>query len=151
MTRRSLDVPKLDLDSYMQNYKGKLDLASPTDELQADVVRKGRTRIDRLLLIAQTSTVLSVDALKLAIHEATTNGRDVQLYRDAWELLVVLAPREPEAEFKSAWVTTTEKANRTQLHHLQAELKKYKNNLVKESIRVSFSQNYHPGSTSLIA
>ncbi|ROW14418.1 hypothetical protein VPNG_03932 [Cytospora leucostoma] len=112
-----LDVPKLDLESYIQNYKG-------------------RTRTDRLLLIAQTSTVLSVDALKLAIHETTTNGRDVQLYRDAWELLIVLAPKEPEAEFKSTWVTTTDKANRTQLHHLQAELKKYKNNLVKESIRM---------------
>lgn len=78
-----------------------------------------------------------MDALKLAIHETTTNGRDVQLYRDAWELLHLLAPDEPEAKFQSSWATATEKANRAQLHHLQAELKKYKNNLVKESIRVS--------------
>lgn len=136
LTTRLPDVPKLDLDSYIQNYRGKCSSSLPGIHFKADLVCEGRTRIDRLLLIGQTSTVLCVDALKLAIHETTTNGRDVQLYRDAWELLRLLGPVEPEARFQSTWATTTEKANRSQLHHLQAELKKYKNNLVKESIRV---------------
>ena len=65
-----------------------------------------------------------------------SRGRDVQLYRDAYELLRVLGPDEPEAKFNSVWVSETEKANRSETHHLEAELKKYKNNLVKESIRV---------------
>jgi hypothetical protein len=77
--------------------------------------------------------------LKLAIHETTASGRDVQLYRDSWELLRLIGPEEPEAKLNTEWATATEKANRAQLHHLQAELKKYKNNLVKESIRVSLS------------
>lgn len=111
------EIPKLDLESYIQNYRG-------------------RTRLDRLLTIARTSTVLSVDALKLAIHEVVSRGRDVQLYRDAYELLRVLGPNEPEAKYNSVWVSETEKANRSETHHLEAELKKYKNNLVKESIRM---------------
>lgn len=65
-----------------------------------------------------------------------SGGRDVQLYRDAYELLRVLGPTEPEAKYNGAWVSDTEKANRSESHHLEAELKKYKNNLVKESIRV---------------
>lgn len=111
------DIPKLDLESYIQNYRG-------------------RTRLDRLLTIARTSTVLSVDALKLAINEVISEGRDVQLYRDAYETIRVLGPDEPEAKYNGAWVSETEKANRSESHHLEAELKKYKNNLVKESIRM---------------
>ncbi len=45
-------------------------------------------------------------------------------------------PNEPEAEFDDAWVNNTGKSNRTLTHQLEAELKGYKNNLVKESIRV---------------
>lgn len=74
--------------------------------------------------------------MKLAINEVVSKGRDVQLYRDAYELLRVLGPDEPEAKFNSVWVSETDKANRAETHHLEAELKKYKNNLVKESIRV---------------
>lgn len=111
------EIPKLDLESYIQNYRG-------------------RTRLDRLLAIARTSTVLCVDALKLAINEVVSEGRDVQLYRDACELLRLLGPDEPEAKYNGAWVSETEKANRSDSHHLEAELKKYKNNLVKESIRM---------------
>lgn len=77
--------------------------------------------------------------MKLAINELVSTGRDVQLYRDAYELLHVLSPDEPEAKFNNAWVSETEKANRVETHHLEAELKKYKNNLVKESIRVGSS------------
>lgn len=51
----------------------------------------------------------------------------------------MLGPDEPEAKYNSVWVSETEKANRSETHHLEAELKKYKNNLVKESIRVGSS------------
>lgn len=77
--------------------------------------------------------------MKLAINELVSRGRDVQLYRDAYELLRVLGPDEPEAKFNNTWVSETDKANRAETHHLEAELKKYKNNLVKESIRVGSS------------
>lgn len=66
----------------------------------------------------------------------TSRGRDVQTYRDAYELLRLLGPDEPEAKYDNVWANETDKANRAETHHLEAELKKYKNNLVKESIRV---------------
>ncbi|KAI1805790.1 26S proteasome subunit RPN7-domain-containing protein [Daldinia bambusicola] len=110
------DAPKLDLDLYISNYKG-------------------RTRFERLLLIGQSSVPLCVDALKAAVAEAK-RGKDVQRYRDAFECIRVAAPDEPEAKWDEAWVTATEKANKTETHRLESELKGYKNNLVKESIRI---------------
>ncbi|OTB17933.1 hypothetical protein K445DRAFT_315673 [Daldinia sp. EC12] len=110
------DAPKLDLDLYISNYKG-------------------RTRFERLLLIGQCSVPLCVDALKAAVAEAK-RGNDVQRYRDAFECIRVAAPDEPEAKWDEAWVTATEKANKAETHRLESELKGYKNNLVKESIRI---------------
>ena len=96
----------------------------------------GRTRFDRLYLIGRSSVPLCVDALKAAIAEAK-KGKDVQRYRDAWECIRVAAPSEPEAQFDRAWEAATEKSNKAETHRLEVELKGYKNNLVKESIRVS--------------
>ncbi|OTB04937.1 hypothetical protein M426DRAFT_320242 [Hypoxylon sp. CI-4A] len=110
------DAPKLDLDLYIANYKG-------------------RTRFERLLLIGQCSVPLCVDALKAAIVEAK-RGKDVQRYRDAWECIRMAAPDEPEAKWDENWVTRTESANKAETHRLEVELKGYKNNLVKESIRI---------------
>ncbi|KAI1374687.1 26S proteasome subunit RPN7-domain-containing protein [Hypoxylon crocopeplum] len=110
------DTPKLDLDLYIANYTG-------------------RTRFERLLLIGQCSVPLCVDALKAAVAEAK-RGKDIQRYRDAWELIRVAAPGEPEARWDEQWATKTETANEEETHRLEAELKGYKNNLVKESIRI---------------
>lgn len=99
--------------------------------------------MDRLLLIASTSTVLSVDALKVAIHEIVANGRDVQQYRNVWEELRTLAPTDSDATFNRSWVEQTERANETELRRLESELKGYKNNLVKESIRVRCHRSTH--------
>ncbi|KAJ2977491.1 hypothetical protein NUW58_g7796 [Xylaria curta] len=110
------DVPKLDLGLYIENYKG-------------------RSRFDRLLLIGQCSVPLCLDALKAAVIEAK-QGKDVQRYRDAWECIRVAGPNEPEAQFDDAWVNATTKANKIFTHQLEAELKGYKNNLIKESIRI---------------
>lgn len=95
----------------------------------------GRTCFDRLLLIGRSSVPLCVDALKAAIAEAK-KGKDVQQYRDAWECIRIAAPIEPESQWDSAWVEKTDKANKLETARLEAELKQYKNNLVKESIRV---------------
>ncbi|KAI0512748.1 26S proteasome subunit RPN7-domain-containing protein [Xylaria bambusicola] len=110
------DVPKFDLELYISNYRG-------------------RTRFDRLLLIGQCSVPLGLDALKAAVAEAK-KGKDVQRYRDAWECIRMAAPDEPEAQLDEAWVNNTGKLNRNLTHQLEAELKGYKNNLIKESIRI---------------
>ncbi|KAI1082184.1 26S proteasome subunit RPN7-domain-containing protein [Whalleya microplaca] len=110
------DAPKLDLDLYVANYRG-------------------RTRFERLFLIGQCSVPLCLDALKAAVAEAK-NGKDVQQYRDAWECIRIVAPDEPEARWDEAWVAATSKANKDETHRLETQLKGYKNNLVKESIRI---------------
>ncbi|KAK3375069.1 26S proteasome subunit RPN7-domain-containing protein [Podospora didyma] len=110
------DTPKFDLDLYIQNYRG-------------------RTRFDRLLLIGRSSVPLCVDALKAAIAEAK-RSRDTHRYREAVECLRIAAPSEPEASFDQAWLESTEAFNRAETHRLTAELKGYKNNLIKESIRM---------------
>nr|XP_036586635.1 26S proteasome subunit RPN7 [Colletotrichum truncatum]KAF6797192.1 26S proteasome subunit RPN7 [Colletotrichum truncatum] len=110
------DVPKLDLDLYIQNYTG-------------------RTRFERLFLIGRTCVPLCVDALKAAVAEAK-QGQDVQRYRDVWECIRIAAPSEPEATFDQEWVDNTERANKAKTHNLESEVKGYKMNLIKESIRM---------------
>lgn len=76
-----------------------------------------------------------MDALKAAVAEAK-RGRDIKRYNDAVEYLRLVGPEEPEAQIDQAWLKTTEQANKAETHRLTAELKGYKNNLIKESVRV---------------
>ncbi|KAL2135263.1 hypothetical protein VTI74DRAFT_9143 [Chaetomium olivicolor] len=110
------DPPKFDLDLYIQNYKG-------------------RTRFDRLFLIGRSSVPLCIDALKAAIAEAK-RGKDTHRYREAVEHLRVAAPSEPEAIVDQAWLQAQQSANQVETNRLLAELKGYRNNLIKESIRM---------------
>lgn len=111
-------------------------LTSCSASCLANFKSPGRTRMNRLTLIATHSTVLAVDALKLAAREVVENGKDVQLYRNILEDLRNLDPTDPAAVYDSQWADKTERANKAELSRLESELKGYKNNLVKESIRV---------------
>lgn len=102
------------------------------------LTRPGRTRFDRLLLIGKCSVPLSVDALKTAVIEAK-NGTDSYRYKEAWDCIRIAAPGEPEAARDDAWIAKIESANRHETMHLEGLLKGYKNNLIKESIRVRIS------------
>jgi len=97
---------------------------------------EGRTRFERLILIGISSTYLGIEALKLAIKEAKA-GKDVRRYILAQVHLETVGPQEDEAVRDRGWIDTTEKRNHGEAARLEAELKGYKNNLVKESIRVS--------------
>ncbi|KAL1975231.1 hypothetical protein VTN31DRAFT_3623 [Thermomyces dupontii] len=120
------EPPKFDLESYIANYTG-------------------RTRFDRLCLIGVTSTYLSTEALKLAVAEAKS-GKDVGRYRRAVAALAEVAPNEPEAQPDNAWIERTQKMTRAETDRLEHELRGYKNNLIKESIRMGnedLGQHYH--------
>ncbi|KAJ3524692.1 hypothetical protein NM208_g11958 [Fusarium decemcellulare] len=110
------EQPKLDLDLYLQNYTG-------------------RTRFDRLLLVGKSSVPLCVDALKAAVAEAKA-GSDVSQYIDAWDCIRLAAPGEPEAQKDQAWIDNTDRANKAETARLEAQLKQYRHNLIKESIRM---------------
>ncbi|KAF9238437.1 hypothetical protein DTO006G1_9210 [Penicillium roqueforti] len=119
------EPPKFDLDTYIANYAG-------------------RTRYDRLYLIGICSPLLSIDALKGAIDEAKIN-KDVSRYEKAVRALAEVAPSDPDASLDAAWVQETNRYVQTQTERLEHELRGYKNNLIKESIRMGHEDlgNHH--------
>lgn len=90
----------------------------------------------RLHFIGGHSLVLCVDALKAAVIEAK-NGKNRDKYLMSQQLLAIIAPEEREALYDQEWMDTTTARNKAETAKLESELKQYKNNLVKESIRVS--------------
>lgn len=82
--------------------------------------------------------MLSTDALKAAVVEAKS-GKDVTLYERAVRALAEVAPSDPDASLHSVWVQEVQRSVRAQTDRLEQELRGYKNNLIKESIRVSMS------------
>ncbi|MCJ1307834.1 hypothetical protein MMC25_001482 [Agyrium rufum] len=118
--------PRLDLESYIANYKGK-------------------TRIDRLYLIGTTSTQFSLEALKLAVATAK-RANDVVRYKKCIAALAKLSPNDPDAVEDESWEESVAKQTRVETDRLEVELKGYKNNLIKESIRMGhddLGQHYH--------
>ncbi|KAL8714927.1 MAG: hypothetical protein Q9220_001440 [cf. Caloplaca sp. 1 TL-2023] len=120
------NLPKFDLDAYIANYKGK-------------------TRFDRLLLIGTSSPLLASEALKAAVIEAK-QGRDVNRYDAAISALRQISPADASATADYAWRERTSKQVQAETDRLETELKGYKNNLIKESIRMGYDdlgQNFH--------
>jgi COP9 signalosome complex subunit 1 len=103
---------------------------------------EGRTRFERLFFIGQHSVSLCIDALKAAVLEAK-RGRDIDHYRLAQEKLAAVAPLEPEAAYDKEWMDRVVRENNAQTKRLEDELKGYKNNLIKESVRVSHIKFTH--------
>ncbi|KAJ5936702.1 hypothetical protein N7466_003152 [Penicillium verhagenii] len=110
------EIPKFDLEQYIENYTG-------------------RTRFNRLYFIGTTSTVLAADALRLAIAEAKS-GKDVKLYEKAVRAFAEVAPGEEGAFLDSVWLQNLQKSVKAHTDRLEHELRGYKNNLIKESIRM---------------
>ncbi|OKL56876.1 COP9 signalosome complex subunit 1 [Talaromyces atroroseus] len=114
-------------------------------DLPSDNSRAGRTRFERLFLIGKCSTVLSSDALRLAVAEAKS-GKDVKRYELAIQAFSQVAPSDPDAAFDKQWFEATKQTVRAETDKLEHELKGYKNNLIKESIRMGtddLASHYH--------
>ncbi|KAF2192648.1 PCI-domain-containing protein [Zopfia rhizophila CBS 207.26] len=110
------DPPKFDLESYISNYDGA-------------------ARLDRLHHIGASSTYLAIDAYRMAIAEAK-RGKNVKLYLDLTEDFSTIAPNDPMASTDMAWAEQKNRAVKEEQDKLEHELKSYKNNLIKESIRM---------------
>ncbi|RUS15827.1 hypothetical protein BC937DRAFT_91948 [Endogone sp. FLAS-F59071] len=119
-TKVIVDSPNnLDLDTYIANYKG-------------------HTKVDRLLFIAERCPPLQIEAYRLAVAELKATSLDTAKYSHAVGKLndALVARSQPAQPLDSAWVETTQKKARAQTEKLEAELKSYKNNMIKESIRM---------------
>jgi COP9 signalosome complex subunit 1 len=115
------DSPKLDLESYISNYDGPL-------------------RLERLTAIANSQSVLFTEALRLAVIEAKRT-MDCDEYVKLAEKLHSVARSDPLGAVDKEWVTATTRKAKAETDRLELELKQYKNNLIKESIRVSFQND----------
>ncbi|KAK8160739.1 26S proteasome subunit RPN7-domain-containing protein [Phyllosticta citrichinensis] len=112
------DPPKFDFESYIANYEG-------------------RTRLERLHHIGITSTYLSTDALRTAITEAK-HGKDVEVYNTITDRLHTIDPDDPLGVPDTAWLERKTKEVKAEMESLEQQLKQYKNNLIKESIRMGY-------------
>ncbi|MCJ1397045.1 hypothetical protein MMC11_000237 [Xylographa trunciseda] len=120
------DHPKFELDAYIANYRSK-------------------TRIHRLHHIGTHSTQLYLEALTAAIAEAK-RGKDVRLYEAMVSALREIVPEDPRATLDTAWVDRATREVKAETDRLELELKGYKNNLIKESIRMGcedLGRHYH--------
>jgi COP9 signalosome complex subunit 1 len=110
-----LEAPTFDLESYSSNYDGPLQPL-------------------RLAHIAMHCPSLSRQAMTIAITSAKS-GKDVSLYRRLVTLATVLNITDL-ATVDLEWTDKTEDANKRESARLEQELKGYKNNLIRESIRM---------------
>ena len=109
--------PNWDLDQYILNYKG-------------------HGQIHRLRFIALKSTTYAVEALRLVVRLIKETTLNVGLYQEAVTHLLQQNPTLPEATLDQAWMDHAIRSSKLTVEKLEAELKNYKNNLIKESIRV---------------
>ena len=110
-----LSPPTFDLETYASNYEGPL---VPL----------------RLAHLALHCPSLSRQSLSLAIA-AAKKGKDVQLYIRLCNLANNLGLADL-AQADSEHVAKQEEANKRELSRLEGELRGYKNNLIRESIRM---------------
>lgn len=110
------DPPRFDLEAYITNYTG-------------------RTQIDRLLHISFCSVPLARESLKLLI-KILKQGSDTTRYRHAVLRLQKMAPNDPDAVLDEEWVDSTNRRMQAEMEKIEAALKSYKHNLIKESIRL---------------
>lgn len=70
---------------------------------------------------------------------AAKNGKDVQLYNDTVLLFSQITGKPVKELTDQKWIDLQEKKNEAETKRLENELKQYKNNLIRESIRVWLS------------
>ncbi|KAI9894067.1 MAG: hypothetical protein M1814_004837 [Vezdaea aestivalis] len=112
------DLPKFDLDTHISNYEG-------------------RGKLERLLYIGQHSTLLGPDALRQGITLSKL-GLDIPRYLSLVSTLAAVSPSDPFATPDQAWIDGTTATVTRESERKEAELSGYKNNLIKESIRMGY-------------
>lgn len=118
-----VENPTMDLDAYVSNYKGI-------------------TKLQRLMFISKHCPSFAVDALKMCAN-AVRSTHNVDMYREVMTRLTETfnqedggaGPQGQGPDLDNHWVETTTKRAIQKLDKLDQDLKTYKNNSIKESIR----------------
>ncbi|KAG5437518.1 hypothetical protein PCANB_000946 [Pneumocystis canis] len=122
MTYGSTNIfsPIFDLNSYIDNYKDY-------------------TRIERLIFISKHSSSLSVEALKLAVKLSQLETLNTVLYKKLITILQKKCPDENIVILDAYWITKTNENIKIEQEKLKFNLEIYKNNLIKDSIRMGYN------------
>lgn len=111
-----LPPPTFDLDTWASNYE-----SGPMLQL-------------RLAHVASRCPSLARQALTLSLADAK-KGKDVQIYNRLCDLAANLGFKDLGKQ-DTEWASRKDEENRRELARLESELKGYKNNLIRESIRM---------------
>ncbi|XP_015789358.1 COP9 signalosome complex subunit 1 [Tetranychus urticae] len=124
--------------SYSSNYL----VENPTLDLEFYAsCYSGMAKIQRLLFIADHCTSLRVDALKMALNYIKENTFNTSLYTQIYCRLTEalkqqgLTPEKVIGQIDSAWIESRSKKGASNLEKLDTDLKNYKSNSIKESVR----------------
>ena len=92
------------------------------------------------MFIAERCPSLQIDAYRLAIKETQAHTLDTKRYHQLiTKLNAALESRaQPLEEVDSQWVELTQRKAKKRFDELEADLKGYRSNLIKESIRVGW-------------
>jgi len=95
----------------------------------------GRTQVNRLVHIGSRCVPLAAEALKLAV-KMVKQTFDVARYKEIVDILQKIVPDDVDAKIDEDWVDKTTRKVAIETEKMEAALKSYKHNLIKESIRV---------------
>lgn len=136
-----VDLPENDADARQDD---SFIVENPSLDLEAYATSyRGLGKLQRLLFIAKHSPTYAVDALRIAAS-SVRNTHNTDVYRDAMtKLIQILSVDENEdgaapgqlPDLDQQWMETTNKRAQMKLEKLDQDLKTYKNNSIKESIR----------------
>ncbi|TPX34998.1 hypothetical protein SmJEL517_g02516 [Synchytrium microbalum] len=97
----------------------------------------GHTKVERLIYVAERCPPLQIDALRLALSELKRTMNATRYLFVSNRLNEALSAKgQASVTADTAWTDRTNKEAKVKTEKLEAELKNYKNNMIKESIRM---------------
>lgn len=140
--------PSLIFDQMLRNLTSRHTLpttkVSPTPIIlqsqQGVIYHTGKTRVYRLHHIGTTSSYLCLEALRAGAKEAK-QYHDLRLYEKVIGALREIHPDDHDAQPDQFWMEQMQKEVKAETDRLEQELRGYKNNLIKESIRVRLASS----------
>lgn len=132
------DVHPFDLEQYISAYSGELKtLCTGVQWMVISQYNIGRTAVYRLFHIIEHCPTLAEQAFRL-VSKRIMAGNDTAFYERAVNLTkAAVGNADTNMECDEEWVENIAERNVAERNRLEAELKTYQANMIRESIRVS--------------
>ncbi|TPX48081.1 hypothetical protein SeLEV6574_g02253 [Synchytrium endobioticum] len=125
-------------DNKAKRQRQRLQVNHTSFDLDALNSYAGHAKVERLIFIAERCPPLQIEAYRLAAQHLKADSMNVARYVLVTNRLneALSAKGQPTVPVDSQWVDKTTKEAKLKTEKLEAELKNYKNNMIKESIRM---------------